>query len=112
MRLKAKYLVLIIITNLAIITAPTAAENKISKNTKINKIVKKFTDHDHNKCITTPEFNKLATEKFATRLAQANLASKNDKANFVKKADFNDKLKILNKEITSNTTKHALIENE
>ena len=112
MRLKTKYLALLIVTNLATITALTAVESKISKNTKINEIVKKFTDHDHNKCITTPEFDKLATENFATKLAQANLASKNDEGNFIKKADFNYKLKILNKKITSNKTKHVLIKNE
>ena len=56
----------------------------------------------------------LPLEDFAARLAQANLASKNDIANFVKKTDFNDKLKTknLNKKVTSNKTKHILIENE
>ena len=39
---------------------------------------------------------------FAARLAPANLASKNDIANFIKKTDFDDKLKHLNKNITSN----------
>ena len=46
------------------------------------------------------------------RLAQANLASKNDFANFVKKTDLDDKLKNLNKKLSSNKTKHVLIENE
>ena len=45
-------------------------------------------------------------------LAQANLPSKRDIANFVKKTDFDDKLKTLNKKITSNKTKHLLVENE
>ena len=40
-----------------------------------SEIEKKITDHDHDKCITTPEFNKLTAEYFAARLAQANLAS-------------------------------------
>ena len=40
------------------------------------------------------------------------MANKNDIANFVKKTDFGEKLKILNKKITSNKTKHLLIENE
>ena len=57
-------------------------------------------------------FNKLKTESFAERLAQANLANKNDIANFVKKTDFGEKLKTLNKKITSNKTKHLLVENE
>ena len=40
--------------------------------TKVNKIEKKFTDHNHDKYITTPEFNKLTAENFVVRLAQAN----------------------------------------
>ena len=58
------------ITNLATTTAFTAVENKVSNvsnlvkvtydNTKINKIEKKVTDHDHsNKYITIKGFNKL-----------------------------------------------------
>ena len=45
-------------------------------------------------------------------LTEANLASKNDIADFVKKTDFGDKLKTLNKKVTSNKTKHVLVENE
>ena len=41
----------------------------------------------------------LTAQNFAARLAQANLASTNDIANFVKKADFDDKLKTLNKNL-------------
>ena len=41
-----------------------------------------------------------------------NLASKSDIANFVKKTDFHDKLKKLNEKVTSNKTKHLLVENE
>ena len=55
-------------------------------------------------------FNKLIAENFAARLAQANLAS--DIANFVKETDFNDKLKKLNRRVTSNKTKHLLVKNE
>ena len=36
-----------------------------------------------------------------SRFAQANLASKNDIAAFVKMIDFDDKLKNLNKKVTS-----------
>ena len=85
---------------------------KTDYNTKINETEKKISDHDHDKYITTPEFNKLTVENFAARLAQANLASKSDIANFVKKTDFDDKLKNLNKKVTSNKTKHLLVENE
>ena len=85
---------------------------KTDYSTKINEVRKKTTDHDHDEHITTPEFNKLTAENFAARLAQANLASKSDIANFVKKTDFDDKLKKLNKKVTSNETKHLLVENE
>ena len=119
MRLKVKYLG---ITNLATTAALTTVENKIPNvsnlvkktdyNIKINEIEKKITDHDHDKYITALKFNMLTIENFAARLAQVNLASKNDIANFIKKTDFDDKLKILNKKITSNKTKHVLVENE
>ena len=55
----------------------------------------------HNKNITTSEFNKLTTENFKARLAQAYL---------VIKADFDNKLQSLNIKITSNKTKHRLVE--
>ena len=96
MRLKVKYLTLPYNTNFT--TALTAVEIKISSisnlvektdyNTKINKIEKKITDHDHDKYITTPEFIKLTSENFAERLAQINLVSKNDIATSVKKKRF------------------------
>ena len=86
---------------------------KTDNNTKISGIENKITtDHDHDKYITIHEFNKLTSENFAARLKQANLASKNDLANLVNKADFNDKLKNLNKKITSNKAQHVLVENE
>ena len=101
------------INNLATTTALTAVENKISDvsnlvkitnyNTKVNKIEKKITEHSHDKYITTPKFNKLKAENFAARLAQTNL---------VTKTDFDDKLINLNRKITSNKTKHLLVENE
>ena len=72
---------------------------------------KKIIDHVHNKYITTPEFHKLTAENFAAWLAQASLASKNDIANFVNETDFDDKLKNLNKKVTSNETKHLLVKN-
>ena len=78
-------------------TALTTLENKIP---------------DHIKYITTPEFNKLSAENFAARIAPANLVSKSDIANFIKETDFDDKLNNLNNKITSNKTKHVLVENE
>ena len=69
-------------------TALTAVENKIpdvssvvkkvNYNTKIIKLVKKLTDHNHEKYITTPEFNTLAARVCNARLAQANLITKTD----------------------------------
>ena len=47
------------------------------------------------------EFNKLTSQNFAATFTQANLASKSDIAAFVKMTDFDDKLKNLNKKVTS-----------
>ena len=49
-----------------------------SYDTKIIEIEKKLTDHNHDKCITSPEFNTLAASVFNARLAQANLITKTD----------------------------------
>ena len=105
------------ITNLAIANALTAAENvsnlvkKTDYNTKMRETENKITT-DHDKYITTQEFNKLTSGSFIARLAQANLSSKNDITALVKKTGFDDKLKNINKRITSNKRKHALVENE
>ena len=40
-----------------------------------------------------------------------NFAAKLKQANLVNKTDFDEKLKKLDKKITSNNTKHALVEN-
>ena len=74
--------------------------------------LKKVTDHDHAKYITTEEFNRLTADNFAARLSKVKLATKADIANFVKKADFNVKRKNLNKKNTSNKSKHVLLKNE
>ena len=75
---------------------------KLTLTQKFSEIEKKITDHDHEIYITTPEFNKLTAKNVAVRLAEANLASKNDIAALVKMTDFDDKLKKLNKIVTSN----------
>ena len=100
-------------TGLATNSALTAAENKIPDvsslmentdyDTKISDIEKKVADHNHEKYITTQKCNKLATENVNARLAQANS---------ITKTDFNGKLQSLSKRITSNKTKHLLVENE
>ena len=49
---------------------------KTEYNTKISEIENKFSDHNHDKYITTPEFNNLAATVFIPRLARANLVTK------------------------------------
>ena len=70
---------------------------------KVTKIKNKLNNHNNDKYIDTQEFNKLAADVFNARIAQANL---------ITKTDFDDKLSNLNREITSNKAKHALVENE
>ena len=62
-------------------------------NSKITKLEKELTNHNHDKCITTPAFNTLAADVFNARLAQANL---------ITKTDFDAKLSSLNRKITAN----------
>ena len=91
----------------------TAVENKIPNvsnlvkkidyNTKISDVEKKITDHNHDKYITTPDFNRLTTENFKARLAQANL---------ITKRDLDTELKKISDRVTSNNSKHLLVENE
>ena len=91
------------------------ANNLVKKadyNTKIAETEKKILDHDHSKYITTQEFNKLTAENFAARLAQAKLAFKADIDDFVRKTNFDEKLKNVNKKVTSNKTKHVEAENK
>ena len=79
---------------------------------KLADIEKKTLDHDHGKYITKQEFNNMMADNFAARLAQAKLATKDDIADFVKQTDFDNKLKNINKKVTSNKTKHVLVVNE
>ena len=92
MWLKANYLIF-----LATNTALTAVDNEITEDSKY---------------ITTPEFNELSAENFTARIKQANLPSKGYISDLLKKIDFDDKLNTLNKKITSNKSKHLLVENE
>ena len=75
-------------------------------NIKNNETKRKITDHGHNYYITTQEFSKLTSQKFASRLAQASFGSKNDIVVLIKTTDFDDKLKILSKKVTSNKARH------
>ena len=81
----------------------SVAQLKKDYNTRISETERKFTDHNHDKCITSSEFNNLITKSFAARLAQETLATK---------TDIVTKLTSLNRKIISNKTKHLLIENE
>ena len=72
-------------------------------NTKVTEIENKLNNHNDDKYIDTSEFNKLAVDVVNARLAQTNL---------VTKTDFDAKLLSLNRKITSNKTKHLLVENE
>ena len=93
------------VSSLATKTKLGAVENKIPD---VNSLVKK-NNYDtkilelEKKYIATPEFNTLAADVFNARLAQANL---------IAKTDFDAKLSSLNRKITSNKTKHLLVENE
>ena len=74
------------ISGLATNSALIAVENKIpivsnlatktDYNTKISKIERKVTDHNHDTYITTRGFNNLAAADFTARLAKADLVKK------------------------------------
>ena len=76
---------------------------KVKNNTKISEIEGKIKDHNHDKYITTPEFNILSARVFDARIKLANL---------VTKTDFYTKLKKVSDRVTSNKTKHLVVENE
>ena len=86
-------------------TKPTELENKIpdvsslATKTEIEKLLKL----KRNLLIMIMTSMTLAANVFNARLALANL---------ITKADFDAKLSSLNKKVTSNQTKHLLIENE
>ena len=63
--------------------------------------LKRITDHDHNKYITTPEFNKLTSENFAARWKQANV---------VTKTEFDNKITSFNKRVFTNKTTYLKVE--
>ena len=63
----------------------------------------KVTDHDHDKYITTSEFNTLAARVFNGRLAQANVITKTGPET---------ELKRISDKLTSNKSKHLLVENK
>ena len=66
-------------------------------------VKKKLTDHNHDKYITIPELNTLAADIFDAMLVQVNL---------ITKTDFDARSSSLNRKITTNESKHLLVENE
>ena len=76
---------------------------KTDYNTKATEIENKLNNHNHDKYIDASEFNKLAADVFNAGIAQANL---------ITKTDFDANLSNLNRKITSNKSKHLLVENE
>ena len=83
---------------------------KTNYDTKISKIEKKCTDHNHDRDFIRSELDNLAAGVFNARLAQANVMTKTD----FKLSSLNrkDKLLSLNRKITSNNTKHLVAKNE
>ena len=65
----------------------------------------KILGHDYDIYFNTQELNKLTADNFAVRLVLANLATKANIDDFIEKTDFDEKLKNLNKKVTSNKTK-------
>ena len=79
---------------------------KIDYNTKVTEInfyKVKLNNHNHDKYFDTQEFNKLAADDFNARIAEAKL---------ITKTEFDAKLSSLNRKVTSNKTKHLVVENE
>ena len=101
------------INGLATNSALTVVENKIpdisslttktNYNTKVSEIEKKVRDHNHDKYITTQEINTLSARIFDARLELAHLITKTN-------LDF--ELEKISDRVTSNKTKHLLIENQ
>ena len=76
---------------------------KTDHNTKVTEIENKLNNHNRDKYIDTQEFNKLTADVFDVRIAEASL---------ITKTDFDANLSSLHKKITSNKTKHLLVENK
>ena len=76
---------------------------KTDYNTKISDIEKKIAYDSHDEYITTEEFNRLTTENFKTRLGYANLITKKDPDIEFKK---------ISDKVTSNKSKHLLVDKE
>ena len=93
-------------------TDTTDLVKKADYNTKIVDIEKNNLIMPVVKILLHKELNKLPADNFAARLKIANLENKNDITNFVRKKNFDEELKNYNKKVTSNETKHLLVENE
>ena len=93
-------------------TDTTDLVKKADYNTKIVDIERNNLIMPVVKILLHKEFNKLPADNFAARLKIVNLENKNDITNFVRKKNFDEELKSYNKKVTSNETKHLLVENE
>ena len=65
--------------------------------------LKKLTDHNHDKYMTTPKFNPLTADVFNARLVQANL---------ITKTDFDNKVSSLDSKVVANKPKITSDENK
>ena len=78
----------------------------------INETEEKITNHDHDKYFTIPQLYKLTEENFTQISTSKFSKQKKNCCLLVKNTDFDDKLKNLNENLTSNKSKHFLIENK
>ena len=85
---------------------------KLTMMQRLVKFFKKIVHYDHDKYITNQVFNKLTSENFDARLNQANLARKNNTADFVKQTDFDEKLKLLNTNVTLKKARRVDVTNK
>ena len=76
-------------------------------NTKISEIENKVNDHNHDKYITTPKFDSLAADVFNARLKLRFF-----NANLITKRYLDTELTKISDKVTSNKSKHMLVENE
>ena len=76
---------------------------KIDYNTKVTEIENKIDNHKHDKYVITPEINTSVADVFNARLPREKL---------ITRTNFDAKLSSFITKITSNKTKHLLVENE
>ena len=103
------------IANVATADALTFVENKVpnvidsvkkadydAKKQKLKKII----------LITTSDYNEFTNNILDIKIKEEKLVNDFDIAVFLKKTGFDDKLKKVNKQVTSDKIKHAVVQNE